>query len=259
MNLGPHHPDTDTMLRIALDIGEHMLIYGADVTRVEDTVTRICRRSDVAHIEVFCIASLLQVSVRMSDGQYAFQMRRIRSNGNNLARLEELNDISRRLCSGVITFEEADSLVKEANHLIPHKPFLYYIAAVLGSSAFCIFFGGSPGDGLAAAIAAVPVMFMEMHVLKRGNQMVHTILEAFVGGIIGNAVLEFGIGENIDLICIGVLMLLIPGMKFGNAMHDFVKADVLAGSAKLVHALLLTLMIVMGLSLSMLCFGRWTL
>ncbi len=253
------YPDTDTMLRIALDIGEHMLIYGADVTRVEDAVTRICRRSGVEHIEVFCIASLLQVSVRMSDGQYAFQMRRIHSNGNNLARLEELNDISRRLCRGAISFDDADRLVKEANHLVPHKPLLYYIAAILGSSAFCIFFGGSPGDGLAAAVAAVPVMYMEMHGLKRGNQLIHTILEAFTGGIIGNAVLELGVGDDIDLICIGVLMLLIPGLKFGNAMHDFVKADVLAGSAKLVHALLLTLMIVMGLSLSMLCFGRWTL
>jgi len=244
-------------LRIALDIGEHLLINGAEVSRVEDTVTRICRLLDVTHIEVFCIATLLQVSVHLEDGRYFFQMRRIKSNGNNLAKLEILNGISRRLCDGEISFDEADAEIKEAKRHIPHRAVTYYVAAVLGSSAFCIFFGGRLSDGIAAAVAAIPVMFLERHPIKNSIPHIHTVVEAFLGGIIGNLMFSAGIGTNIDLICIGVMMLLIPGITFGVAMQDFMKGDVLAGSSKLVHAIILTAMIVIGLGLSMVCFGRW--
>jgi uncharacterized membrane protein YjjP (DUF1212 family) len=57
-------------------------------------------------------------------------------------------------------------------------------------------------------------------------------------------------------VCIGVFMLLIPGIKFGFAMQDFVNIDVLAGSAKLVNALMLTVMIVLGLGVATMLFGR---
>ena len=257
--MSPEYSRTDDMVRVALDIGEHMLINGGDITRVEDTVTRICHILDVDHVEVFCIASLLQASVRLKNGEYCFQMRRVKSNGNNMARLEKLNEVSRLLCDRKITFEEAGELIVKANSYEPYRPLFYYLAAVLGSSAFCIFFGGSLRDGLCAAIAAVPVMFLDRHPVRNSTELVHTIVESFIGGITANLLVLAGLGQNVDLVCIGVLMLLIPGVKFGNVMQDFLKADVLAGSAKLVHALLLTLMIVMGLGLSMLVFGRWVL
>jgi uncharacterized membrane protein YjjP (DUF1212 family) len=249
-------PDMDKVLRTALDLGEHLLINGADVGRVEDTVTRICKAYGTEHVEVFCIASLLQASVRFPDGRYCHQMRRIKSNGNNLARLEELNDISRHLCNHAITLDEASERVKAAKAVLPYRSVFYYIAAVLGSSAFCIFFGGSLRDGLSASVAAIPVMFMERHPIKGSSQMVHTIVEAFVGGIIANLLVLAGFGQNVNLVCIGVFMLLIPGIKFGFAMQDFVNIDVLAGSAKLVNALMLTVMIVLGLGVATMLFGR---
>lgn len=243
------------MLKTALDIGEHMLMTGADVTRVEDTVARICRKYDAQNIEVFCIASLLQASVRLSNGEYCTQMRRVTTNDNNLARLEALNAISRQICSGNISLEEAGKEVDRILTLECYKSYWYYLAGILGSSAFTIFFGGNLMDGLSAAIASLPVMYLERHPYKHSTQLVNTIFESFVGGLIVNLMVLIGLGQNIDYICIGVVMLLIPGMKFGNAMQDFMRADVLAGSAKFVHALLLSLMIVLGFAMSMLCFG----
>ena len=84
-------------LSITLDIGEKMLEYGADVSRTEDTVSRLCNMLGVNKFEVYCIGSLLQVYVVMPDGETVQQMRRISNMGNDLARLEELNDISRKI------------------------------------------------------------------------------------------------------------------------------------------------------------------
>lgn len=243
------------MLKTALDIGEYMLMTGADVTRVEDTVSRICRKYDARNIEVFCIASLLQASVRLSNGEYCTQMRRVTSNDNNLARLEALNSVSRQICDGSLSLEEAGKRIDRILTLECYKPYWYYLAGILGSSAFSIFFGGNLMDGLSAAIASLPVMYMERHPFRHSTQLVNTIIESFIGGIIVNLMVLIGLGQNIDFICIGVVMLLIPGVKFGNAMQDFMRADVLAGSAKLVHALLLSMMIVLGFAMSMFCFG----
>lgn len=250
---------TNQILKVALDIGELMLRTDADATRVEDTVNRICQRFNAQDIQVFCIASLLQASVRISDGEFCTQMRRITSNDNNLARLEELNSISRQLCNGTLSLDDAEARVAAVRELECYKPFWYYFAAVLGTSSFSVFFGGNLLDGVSAAIAALPVMYMEMHPLKNSNRLVNTIFESFLGGVLVNLMILIGLGQHIDLICIGVVMLLIPGMKFGNAMQDFMRADVLAGSTKLVHALLLSMMIGLGFSISMFCFGRWAL
>lgn len=236
-----------------------MLMTGADVTRVEDTVTRICRHFSEGKIEVFCIASLLQASVSLPDGIYCTQMRRITSNDNNLAKLEALNSISRHICDGTFSLEEAAKKIEEVGGMEPYRPWAYYLAAILGSSAFSIFFGGSFKDALCAAIAGLPVIFMELHPIKKGSQLINTIVESLIAGVIVNLLMMVGLGDNIDHICIGVIMLMIPGMKFGNAMQDFMKSDVLAGSSKFVHAIILTLMIVMGFAISMFCFGRWSL
>lgn len=247
------------MLQVAMDIGEQMLMTGADVARVEDTVTRICGHFYPGPIEVFCIASLLQASVPLSDGTYCTQMRRIVSNDNNLAKLEALNSISRRLCDGTLSLAEASKAIDDVDTMEPYRPWSYYVAAVVGASAFGFFFGGEPRDVLCAAIVALPVMFLDRHPIKNGNPLVNTIFESFVAGILVNVLVLMGLGRSIDHICIGVIMLMIPGMKFGNAMQDFMKSDVLAGSAKFVHAIILTLMIVMGFAISMYCFGRWRL
>ena len=247
------------MLTTAMDIGQQMLMTGADVTRVEDSVSRICRRFDVDDVQVFCLASLLQASVRMRDGRYCIQMRRIFTSDNNLARLEELNSISRSICSGGLTIEEARGRLEKAKVLECYRPLWYYVAAIFGASSFSLFFGGSLADGLCAAVASVPVLFCQRHPFRKCNQMVNTIFQSFVGGLTVNVVMKLGLGQNIDLICIGVIMLLISGMMFGNAMQDFMRSDVLAGGSKLVHALLLAMLIVLGFGISMFCFGNWAL
>ena len=241
-------------LSITLDIGEKMLEYGADVSRTEDTVSRLCNMLGVNKFEVYCIGSLLQVYVVMPDGETVQQMRRISNMGNDLARLEELNDISRKICSGKMDFSEVEGKVKEVEELEPYNFLFYYLAAAVGALSFCIFFGGSFIDGMCAACAGIPIMFLDRFLSSDNNPLAHIILEAFVGGLIVRLLVSLGFGENTDLICVGVLMLLTPGVMFGNSIQDFIHADSLAGFAKFVKALLISIMIVIGIGLSMLFF-----
>ncbi|MGN0032321.1 MAG: threonine/serine exporter ThrE family protein [Candidatus Limimorpha sp.] len=253
--MGKRNFEIEKNLAITLDIGEKMLVYGADVARTEDTVSRLCSKLGVRNFEVYCIGSLLQVSVVMPDGETVQQMRRIGSMGNDLSRLEELNDISRKICSDRLDFCEVEEKVRKVEKMEPYHFFFYYLAAAVGAMSFCIFFGGKFIDGLCAACAGVPIMFLDRIINSDNNPLAHVILDAFVGGLIVRLFVYLGFGTHTDLICIGVVMLLTPGVMFGNAIQDFIHADSLAGFAKFVKAILISIMIVIGMGLSMLFFN----
>ena len=86
------------LLCLALDVGEGMLKNGGDVNRVEDTIERICRAYGAEHVEVFTIISVINAAIRMPDGSYSSQLRRVKSTSNNLGKLERLNALSREIC-----------------------------------------------------------------------------------------------------------------------------------------------------------------
>jgi uncharacterized membrane protein YjjP (DUF1212 family) len=97
----------DIVLCTALDVGEHLLKNGAEVSRVEDTIERICFAYGAAHVESFSITTLIVASVRMQDGTFSEQMRHVKNSAMNLYRVEMLNNISRQICIDHISIAEA--------------------------------------------------------------------------------------------------------------------------------------------------------
>ena len=95
----------DNTLRIALDIGEGLLRSGAEVRRVEYAIEKICHAYGAAHVEVFSINSLIIASVRMPDGSYSSQSRRILNVSNHLLCLERYNALSRKICAETPDFD----------------------------------------------------------------------------------------------------------------------------------------------------------
>ena len=47
------------VVRFALKVGEHLQINGGEVSRVEDTVQRICHAYGAARVDVFAITSVI--------------------------------------------------------------------------------------------------------------------------------------------------------------------------------------------------------
>ena len=71
--------DKDFVLEYALDIGEQMVICGAEISRVEDTIERICRAYGAERIDVFSITSCIIATLKMEGEPPVTQTRRIRS------------------------------------------------------------------------------------------------------------------------------------------------------------------------------------
>ena len=93
------YQDAGLVVERALDIGEAMLRSGAEILRVEDTIRRICMAYGGGIVDVFTILSLIIVSWKTNTGENITQTRRIYSYVTNLEHLEELNALSRYICT----------------------------------------------------------------------------------------------------------------------------------------------------------------
>ncbi len=245
----------DNIARIALDIGEGMLKSDAEVHRVEIAIEKICRAYGAVHVDVFTIQSLILTAVHMPDGSHSTQSRRIFSNSTNLSRIEAYNALSRRICEEKLSVFEVDEEIKRIKAKSAYPFALTVFGNMLGAGSFAVFFGGTIRDGIAAAIIGVVVAVLNAVNPKNFNKMVKTLLLSLISGLISCFAVRMGLGDNLDMILIGEIMLMIPGLSLGNAMRDLLWGDTLTGSSKVVQAVIVAVMIAVGLSLALLIAG----
>lgn len=245
----------DNLLRLALDVGEGMLKNGGEISRVEDTVERICRAYGAEHVEVFTIISFMNASVRMKNGAYSSQMRRVKSTGMNLTVLEELNGLSREVCRDLPSLACFEEKLQELRNHRGYPPVVSALAWAFTAASFAVFFGGRVVECLWAALAGLAMFCIDTYAPKRMNAIAKNVISSFVTSLLaGVSVLVHG-GSNGGVIVMGSLMLLVPGVAIGTAMRDIFCGDLLAGTLKLIQACLSALMLAFGYMLAVFVMG----
>ena len=239
--------DADFLLRTALDVAVLTLRSGGEIHRVEETIQRICRAFDAAHTEVFAIHSQIIASVRMKDGSYSSQVRRIYETDNRFARLDRVNQISRALCAGEMTLDTAQEEIARAKALDPYPFWMILIGGACGAGGLSFLFGAGIRDALCAAFIGVVVSLLGHLIPHSGNVFLGMVLRSFAIGALARLLTVLGIGVDAGKIIIGAIMLLVPGISFGNALRDLLGGDTLSGTLGVIRSILLAASIAFGL------------
>lgn len=249
--------EKELFLTTLLDFGEAMILCGAEIYRVEDSMRRIGASYGAVSTDVFAITSNIIATVELSDGHVITQTRRIRSSSNNdFTRLNALNALSREYCA------EPFSIVRlsERLHQITARqapPVELLIGSVVTAAMFAVFFGGGPLDALLAGAVGALVWWMQRHIAPVCmNDTVYTFLAAFAMSLTVNAVGRLWPVFHVDQVMIGAIMLLIPGAMTTNAIRDFLLGDTLSGAMRLMQALLLAGVLALGV-VSAMGMLRW--
>ena len=186
----------DKLLTCALDIGEQMLISGAEIGRVEDSIRLICTAYGCRRTDVFTITSSIVVTIQDPQGQYHTQSRRITGGKTDLYRLDKLNALSRRICAQKPQWE---TVQQELSAILdkPGYPFwLEMLASALIAGAFAVFFGGTLADGLVAAVlGALLHVTVGLLRLARMNQVLTNVAAAFLVSTAAITAVELGLGH----------------------------------------------------------------
>ena len=150
--------DPDNLLDFVCELGIRLLRNGAEIYRVEESVRRVLEIYGVDGINVFAIPSLILINFSAAGHNYSKSVR-VRGTINNMERLNLLNALCRKICDGVLDFEQA----KQELHAIERRP-LYplwasYLAYGAAAFFFALFWGGSVWDATAALVSGLIVKF----------------------------------------------------------------------------------------------------
>ena len=146
---------TQRMLTLTMEIGREMLVSGAEVARVEDTITRICSAYGCSEINVFTITSSIVVTVRGADGEMMTQTRRVSGYSTDLDRLDQLNGLSRRICAQTPDEQEVASSLQRILARPNYSLGVRCLASAGSAAAFTVFFGGGVWDMAVSALLGV--------------------------------------------------------------------------------------------------------
>ena len=243
------------LLHLLLDMGEMMLCSGGEVRRVENTVSLMGKAYGATETSVFVITASMVVTMKFADGNLITETRRVENTGSNkLWRLESLNALSRKCCEEPMPIDQLESEIKKCKQ--PTNLWQFYLGSALAAGAFAVFFGGSILDGITAAIFALFVCFIQRKLSGIfPNNIIFNVVCSFIVGVLICLSAKLVSFINADMVMIGVIMLLIPGIAFTNSMRDLLVGDTISGLMRLIESLLWAAGLAVGFMLAMLLVG----
>jgi len=244
------------LLKCAIDIGEQMLICGAEVHRVEDSISRMCRAFGAERIDVFIITSSMVVTLYTREGESYTQTRRINGTGTDIEKLHQLNQLSRKICQEKMS---AEAIQKELAQCESSRPYPFWAVSVcyaLIACAFTAFFGGTGREIFVSPFVGFVTSFVtRISERVETNKILEKFICSFLVTVCAFLFMKTGCISSVDKVIIGNIMTLIPGIGLTNAIRDLFVGDSIAGLLRSVEAGLNALAIGAGYFLFVLMMG----
>ena len=236
--------------RKALELAGHagciLLKNGAEIFRVQETMTRILSAYGVSDYNVYVISNGIFASEGEGTDHALSLVRHVPLGGVNLSRIDAVNEISREICGGVLSIEEAESALCRAETLVPERPMTHIFACALGAASFCYLFGGSFLD----SVAAFPIGFLLQIYLfsaqKRQSGFMPYIWGSGLVTLLSGALSALFPSLSSSWVVIGGIVPMVPGVTFTTSIREFFNGDYLSGVIHCISAVLTAICIALG-------------
>lgn len=241
-------------MNLAMAVGKLLLKNGAETSRVEDSMSRLCSHFGAPDLNVFVTPTFIILGDENTEGKSI--VCRIRSRSVNLNVLSQVNNFTFALAKWELDYEETltyleQLLVKKP----PYNRWLLCFASALSSACFAQLLGGNEYDFMAAFITGGVAMVLLK--LLAGYRLSAFWENALAGAAIGaTAILCCTISRKctMEAITVGALMPFLPGLAFTNGLRDYMAGDLISGNSRVSEAVIFALSIAIGLAVSL---GLW--
>lgn len=237
-----------TLFKTAMLAGEIMAGSGAETFRVEDTMIRILKISERKGVEVYVTTTGLMATLSDPDMEPITEVKRINHRVSNLNRISEVNQISRDLCDRKISVEEALDKLMLIQDQRTYSKLIIAFATIISTGGFAGLFGGSFLDCLIAAFNGLVIVLIGKLLVKQiGNSFMLDAAKSFSIAFFTMVCTILFKNANYDIIIIGSIMPLVPGVAITNAIRDTLQGDYMSGTARAVEAFVVSVGITVGI------------
>lgn len=241
--------DIKRVINLAMEAGRLLLKNGGEIFRVEETMMRICHRFGVKYVDLFTLSHGLFICAGNDKEKLHTRVKQVPLSSTHLGIVAEVNDLSREIAAGNVGIEEAQKRLKEINKMPTKKIPYQIIASGLSAGGLGYLLGGTPREALVAVFVGCGVFAWSLFAGRHG---ISKILVHIVGGVIIAAMSLVAmqipaIGPlRMEGIVTGGIMPLVPGLAFVNAIRDLADSDYLAGTVKMIDAVMVFVYIAIG-------------
>ena len=237
------------VLETAMEAGHILLENGAEIFRVEETMERISSRFGVEQRDFFVLSN--GIFTTGSDnhhkgGAYA-RVQHIPVKGARLDKVVAVNQLSRDIEAGKCDLYQARERLADIHAMPEKKPLHRVLACGTGAGCFCYLFGGGVLDSLAAFFVGILLQLALLGAAR--TKMSRIVVNICAGGFVTLLCLllcRAGLGSSLSHMIIGSIIPLVPGVPFTNGIRDIGDADYIAGSVRLLDAIITFVCVAVG-------------
>lgn len=249
--------NNEEILIVASLAGKVLLQSGAEIYRIEETITHILHSYDVDEGNAFVIPNGIFVSFT-KDNQSYNKIIRIKESQLHLHRINETNAFSRQCKIETPPPSVAISYIKEiavsSIYSFPAKVF----ASGGVAACFTLFFHGTWIESFCTFWIGIIIQLSSYYLEKKQiNSLVKILCVSVLLTLLALVFVQTGIASNKDSMIIGSLMLLVPGLSITNAIRDSINGDLLSGITRGIEAILIASMIALGSGLTLNMWNQW--
>lgn len=224
------------VLSTANMIGKILLTSGAETYRVENTISKICRRFGFK-CEAFVTMTCILSSAKKKNGEIITEVNRIYTVSNNLDKIDKVHNLMLNIDN--YQLEDLEEEIKKLQSKSNYGKYTLIISYFCAAAFFSFLFEAKFRDFWIAGIEGIVVFYMVKFSskLKLNNFFINT-LGGFLITLVSIFSTEIGFTSSPSYSAIGSLMLLVPGLALTNAIRDLINGDLLAGISRSVEAFL---------------------
>ncbi|MDO4293513.1 MAG: threonine/serine exporter family protein [Eubacteriales bacterium] len=241
-----------------MEAGHILLENGAEIFRVEETIDRICGHFGVESENAFVLSNGIFLTAGSSREKVFARVKHIPVRGAQLYRVAAVNQLSREIVEGRYDLPRIRERLEQIRTAPGKRPWVRVLMSGIGSGSFCLMFGGTVRDCLAAfAIGCLLYVYL-LCVSGRCSKIVENIGGGMVITVLGIFLVRLPLGLDLSHIISGAIMPLVPGLAFTNGIRDIADGDYISGTVRMIDALLVFLSLAAGVGFTISIYHHLT-
>jgi uncharacterized membrane protein YjjP (DUF1212 family) len=240
--------DEDDAIGFVLTLGRALHRYGTPAHRLEEALRVCCLRLDL-EAEIFTTPT----AIIMSFGEpTALRTRMLRVEGGELDmdKLEQVDDVADDVAAQKLTTAEGRARLEQIQKSPPqYGRAVSTVMHGLTAGSIAVFFGGGLAEVVAAAGVGLMLGLLALIAQRSTDQarVFELVGAAFVATSAGIA--SSVVTMSPSLVTIAGLVVMLPGMSLTVAMTELATRHLIAGTARLMSAVIVLLELAVGVAL----------
>lgn len=234
-------------MKLAVSIGELMLKSGGEIYRVQDTMELILKAYGIADYNVFVVSNGIFATVHEEREDRGSMVRYVPLGSVHLERITELNQLSREICEGDLSLEEAYRRLEYCKKLPSARNWTLLLASGMGCAGFGYTYGCRWQECALAFVLGILLQgFLIASRRVKLSRFVVNIIGSGLVSIVSFGLAALGLVFLQDKVIIGTIFLLVPGVALTTSIRELFNGDYLSGSIHLADALMTAACIAVG-------------